>query len=76
MFDFPSQPKIFIHRAGRTARAGREGKVYCLVSMSEVCYVSEILVNVGRKATNDRKDLGDNSKAFCGSLPSYFLNDI
>ena len=24
----------------------------------------------------DRKDLGDNSKAFCGSLPSYFLNDI
>lgn len=44
--------------------------------MSEVAYVSEILVNVGRKASNDKNDMGDNTKALCGTLPSYFLNEI
>lgn len=35
-YNFPSSAKIFVHRAGRVARAGREGCGYSLVSIEEV----------------------------------------
>jgi len=39
-FDPPVDPKVFSHRAGRTARAGRKGKAYVLLcSGREVEYV-------------------------------------
>lgn len=44
--------------------------------MNEVCYVSEILLFVGRKASNEKSEMGDNSKAFCGIIPSFLLNEI
>jgi len=36
MFDFPRTGEDFLHRAGRTARAGRAGRVLCLVGQREV----------------------------------------
>ena len=30
-FDFPTKPKLFVHRAGRAARAGRSGRAISLV---------------------------------------------
>lgn len=44
--------------------------------MNEVCYVSEILLFVGRKVSNKKEEVGDNSKAFCGIVPSFMLNDL
>eukprot|EP00051_Salpingoeca_urceolata_P019576 m.287268 g.287268 ORF g.287268 m.287268 type:complete len:174 (+) comp19443_c0_seq8:201-722(+) len=35
-FDFPAKPKLFVHRVGRVARAGRSGFAYNLVSSDEV----------------------------------------
>lgn len=35
-FDFVSKPKVFVHRVGRVARAGRSGTAYSLVSRDEV----------------------------------------
>jgi ATP-dependent RNA helicase DDX51/DBP6 len=34
-YDAPSTARIYVHRAGRTARAGREGDVWCLVTNTE-----------------------------------------
>ena len=36
MLDLPAGVSDFIHRAGRTARVGREGQVTCLVQAHEV----------------------------------------
>jgi ATP-dependent RNA helicase DDX54/DBP10 len=37
-YDFPSKPKLFVHRVGRVARMGRTGTAYSLVSIDEVCF--------------------------------------
>ena len=38
-FDPPVDPKQFSHRCGRTARAGRDGRAWVLLSEKEVGYV-------------------------------------
>lgn len=35
-YDFPCLPKVFLHRVGRTARAGNTGTAYSLVTSDEV----------------------------------------
>ena len=35
-FDFPAKPKLFVHRAGRAARAGRVGRAISLLEHEEL----------------------------------------
>ncbi|KAL3458112.1 P-loop containing nucleoside triphosphate hydrolase protein [Aspergillus heterothallicus] len=48
-YDFPSQPKIFVHRVGRTARAGRKGWSYSLVRDADAPYLLDLQLFLGRK---------------------------
>ena len=48
-YDFPPQPKIFVHRVGRTARAGRRGRSYSLVTESDAPYLLDLQLFLGRK---------------------------
>ncbi|KAJ5690819.1 ATP-dependent RNA helicase dbp10 [Penicillium macrosclerotiorum] len=48
-YDFPSQPKIFVHRVGRTARAGRQGWSYSLVRDSDAPYLLDLQLFLGRR---------------------------
>lgn len=47
-YDFPSQPKIFVHRVGRTARAGRKGWSYSLIRDSDVPYLIDLQLFLGQ----------------------------
>ncbi|KAH0563048.1 ATP-dependent RNA helicase dbp10 [Trichoglossum hirsutum] len=47
-YDFPSQPKIFVHRVGRTARAGQRGWSYSLVRDSDLPYLLDLQLFLGR----------------------------
>ena len=41
-FDLPNVPETYVHRIGRTARAGNSGKAYSLCSADEKSYVQTI----------------------------------
>lgn len=48
-YDFPPQPKIFVHRVGRTARAGQRGWSYSLVCESDAPYLLDLQLFLGRR---------------------------
>ena len=48
-YDFPSQPKIFVHRVGRTARAEHRGWSYTLVQDSDCPYLVDLQLFLSRK---------------------------
>ncbi|KAK4745076.1 hypothetical protein SAY87_011388 [Trapa incisa] len=41
-WDFPPKPKIFVHRVGRAARAGRSGTAYSFVTSEDMPYVLDL----------------------------------
>ncbi|KAI9770619.1 MAG: ATP-dependent RNA helicase dbp10 [Geoglossum simile] len=48
-YDFPPQPKVFVHRVGRTARAGQRGWSYSLVRDSDCPYLLDLQLFLGRR---------------------------
>lgn len=48
-YDLPPQPKIFVHRVGRTARAGQRGWSYSLVCESDAPYLLDLQLFLGRR---------------------------
>lgn len=55
-YDFPSQPKIFVHRVGRTARAGRSGWSYSLITGHDMPYLLDLQLFLGRKVVFGRAE--------------------
>ncbi|XP_063172032.1 ATP-dependent RNA helicase DDX54 [Candoia aspera] len=47
-YSFPAKPKLFLHRVGRVARAGRSGTAYSLVAPDETPYVFDLHLFLGR----------------------------
>ena len=47
-YDFPGKPKLFIHRAGRVARAGRKGTAYSFLSRDELPYLLDLHLFLSR----------------------------
>jgi ATP-dependent RNA helicase DDX54/DBP10 len=55
-YDFPSQPKVYVHRVGRTARAGQKGWSYSMVRDSDVPYLLDLQLFLGRKLAVGRAE--------------------
>eukprot|EP00127_Corallochytrium_limacisporum_P001097 Clim_evm8s39 gene=Clim_evmTU8s39 len=60
-FDFPAKPKLFVHRVGRVARAGRTGTAYSLVSNDEIPYLIDLHLFLGRPLLSTARE---HSKVF------------
>ncbi len=43
-YDFPDRPKLFVHRVGRVARAGRDGVAWSLVDTRELPYMVDLFL--------------------------------
>ena len=64
-YDFPPKPKLFIHRTGRVARAGRVGTAFSLVAPDELPYLLDLDVF-----------LGGSSAQNLGSIPQQLLDEL
>lgn len=47
-YDFPQGARVFVHRVGRTARAGRQGWAWSFVSPVELPYLLDLQLFLGR----------------------------
>lgn len=68
-FDFPSSAKLFIHRCGRTARAGRSGLAASLVTLDDLPYTVELMTFLGHKLQLPGQDDSDRKTPVIGALP-------
>lgn len=74
-FDFPPSSKLFVHRSGRTARAGRSGLAVSLVTMDDLPYTVELMLFLGQKLSivggAPSEDAQDAKKtAMLGAVPA------
>lgn len=70
-YDFPAQPKVFVHRVGRTARAGKKGWSYSLVRESDAPYLLDLQLFLGKRLVLGRdggNDLNHAEDVIVGSL--------
>ncbi|EFX05523.1 ATP dependent RNA helicase [Grosmannia clavigera kw1407] len=54
-YDFPPQAKVFVHRVGRTARAGQRGWSYSLVQDTDAPYLVDLQLFLGRRLVVGRE---------------------
>ena len=62
-YDFPSQPKIYVHRVGRTARAGQKGCSYSLLADADAPYLLDLQLFLGRRLVTGRSSSSEFSLA-------------
>ena len=58
-YDFPQGSRIFVHRVGRTARAGRQGWAWSFITYSELPFLLDLQLFLGRPLLNDVTQEGD-----------------
>ena len=46
-YHFPAKSKLFVHRVGRVARAGRQGTAYSFVGLDEIPYFIDLQLFLG-----------------------------
>ena len=71
-FDLPNEPESYVHRIGRTARAGRDGKAISFCSGDEVEYLHAIRRLIKQKISVDPSHdfhSDDASKGMAGGVP-------
>ncbi|ORM41101.1 DEAD-box ATP-dependent RNA helicase 29 [Babesia sp. Xinjiang] len=73
-FDFPHSSKLFIHRVGRTARAGRQGLAISLVTMYDFAFAFEILTAIGRNLIISKELPFGNETCCIGTVGDITVN--
>ncbi|KAF7361862.1 ATP-dependent RNA helicase DBP10 [Mycena venus] len=58
-YDFPQGARVFVHRVGRTARAGRQGWAWSFITNTELPYLLDLQLFLGRPLKADVSNDGD-----------------
>ncbi|XP_041915614.1 ATP-dependent RNA helicase DDX54 [Alosa sapidissima] len=74
-YNFPSKSKLFLHRVGRVARAGRGGKSFSLVCQDEVPFVYDLHLFLGRPIQFALPDHDQDADGVFGRVPQSILDD-
>ncbi|KAJ9574711.1 hypothetical protein L9F63_008124, partial [Diploptera punctata] len=79
-YNFPAKSKLFVHRVGRCARAGRSGVAYSLISGDEYAYLLDLHLFLGRpfKPTDNaalNSDDDDFPDGVIGQVPESLVEE-
>jgi hypothetical protein len=67
-YDFPASGRVFVHRVGRTARAGRKGAAWSLVTSADLPYLVDLQILLDRP-------LLDQSTRLYGQIPRQRIDE-
>eukprot|EP00058_Branchiostoma_floridae_P023172 XP_002608662.1 hypothetical protein BRAFLDRAFT_211958 [Branchiostoma floridae] len=81
-YNFPCKPKLFVHRVGRVARAGRSGTAYSLVAPDETPLMLDLHLFLGRAVKVAGKDKSSEERicvpdwdGLYGKVPQSIIDD-
>uniref|UniRef100_A0A8C3VFK4 ATP-dependent RNA helicase DDX54 n=1 Tax=Catharus ustulatus TaxID=91951 RepID=A0A8C3VFK4_CATUS len=75
-FSFPAKGKLFLHRVGRVARAGRSGTAYSLVAPDEMPYVFDLHLFLGRPLVlAGTQEMPADAGGVLGRVPQSLVDD-
>ncbi|KAG8690907.1 ATP-dependent RNA helicase dbp10 [Ceratobasidium sp. 423] len=79
-YDFPMGARVFVHRVGRTARAGRKGWAWSFVSHSDLPYLLDLQLFLGRPLVSRLKGEARNEAAYTtnlvlGTFPRNYIDE-
>ena len=74
-FNFPAKPKLFVHRVGRVARAGRYGTAYSIVSFDELPFVYELSLFLNHPFRTANEQSGVQEDGLYGLMPQHLLDE-
>ncbi|TXT13460.1 hypothetical protein VHUM_00827 [Vanrija humicola] len=75
-FDFPSSPRIFVHRVGRTARAGQEGSAWTIVTKEDLPFLLDLEVFLDRPITANTEVFGAVPRESLETAMEYIQNGL
>ncbi|EFO19598.1 DEAD/DEAH box helicase [Loa loa] len=73
-YHFPPKPKLFVHRVGRVARAGRFGKAISLFGADEVPYVVDLFLFLSRPLKFATTDSANKDETLIGIFPDDIID--
>ena len=72
-YDFPTGSRVFVHRVGRVARAGRKGNAFSFVTNTELPFFLDLQLFLGRSLVTSRTaalpDHDASQSMFLGTIP-------
>ena len=74
-FNFPAKPKLFVHRVGRVARAGKTGTAFSFVAGDELGYLFDLYLFLGKKLNYSLASGPQNGNDCVGNIPQSYLDD-
>uniref|UniRef100_A0A8B9S7Y5 ATP-dependent RNA helicase DDX54 n=1 Tax=Apteryx owenii TaxID=8824 RepID=A0A8B9S7Y5_APTOW len=75
-YSFPAKAKLFLHRVGRVARAGRSGTAYSLVAPDEMPYVFDLHLFLGRPLVlAGAQEMPADASGVLGRVPQSLVDD-
>ncbi|XP_074776810.1 ATP-dependent RNA helicase DDX54 isoform X1 [Athene noctua] len=74
-YSFPAKAKLFLHRVGRVARAGRSGIAYSLVAPDEMPYVFDLHLFLGRPLILAAAQMPADAGGVLGRVPQSLMDD-
>jgi ATP-dependent RNA helicase DDX54/DBP10 len=74
-FNFPAKSKLFVHRVGRVARAGRMGTAYSLIAPDETPFVYSLNLFLNRTFKLAKADMNSNEDGVYGPVPQNIIDE-